>query len=121
MAPTVKSIHVVSAEWCPHCVPTTVEPMKKAAAELGVRFQLHDIDTDEVQTADGLVKKYGDWSSDYLIPQVFVEFEDGSFKHVLTGDPRGVAFTRRAVEEFLESGYYLDLKTAKTGSRDKKH
>ncbi len=121
MGHTLKSIHVVSAEWCPHCVPTTVEPMKRAAAELGVSFQSHDIDTGEVEAADELVKQYGDWSLDYLVPQVFLEFEDGSFKHVLTGDRRGVAFTRRAVEEFLGSGFYLDLKAAKTGKRDKKN
>ena len=115
MLPTVKSVHVVSAEWCPHCVSTTMEPMKKAAAELGASFQAHDINTSGVQTADELVKKYGDWSPDYLIPQVFLEFDDGSFKHVLTGDPRGVDFTRRAVEEFLGSGFYQGLKAARKG------
>ncbi len=114
MRPTVKSIHVVYAEWCPHCVPNTMEQMKEAAAELAASFQAHDIDTSEVQTADELVKKYGDWSPDYLVPQVFLEFEDGSFKHVLTGDPRGVDFTRRAVEEFLGSELYLELKAAAT-------
>jgi glutaredoxin len=113
MGPVVKTIHVVSAEWCPHCVPTTVKPMKKAAAELNAGLQVHDIDTGEVETADELVKRYGDWSPDYLVPQVFLEFEDGSFKHVLTGDRRGVAFTRRAVEEFMSSRFYQDLKAAR--------
>jgi glutaredoxin len=108
-----KSIHVVYAEWCPHCVPTTMERMKKAADELGARFQAHDIDTSDVSVADELVKKYGDWSPDYLVPQVFLEFDDGSFKHVLTGDPRGVAFTQRRLDEFLSSKLYLDLKVRK--------
>jgi glutaredoxin len=120
MLPTVKSIHVVSAQWCPHCYPTTVEPMKRAATELNVSYREHDIDTSEVETADELVKKYGDWSPDYLVPQVFLEYEDGSFKHVLTGDPRGVAFTRGAVEEFLSSRFYLDLKATRVGKQERK-
>lgn len=103
MTKQVKAIHVVYANWCPHCVPTTVEPMKAAAAELGVPCNLHDIDTDDVKAADELVKKYGDWSPDYLIPQVFLEFEDGEIKHVLTGYPEGVIFTKRAVENLLQS------------------
>ncbi len=98
-----KSVHIVYAKWCPHCVPTTVSPLKEAAAEAGVSFLLHDIDTSEASVADDLVKKYGDWSSDYLIPQVFLEYGDGTFKHVLTGNPRGVEFTRRAVDELVKS------------------
>jgi glutaredoxin len=111
--PRVKSIHLVYAEWCPHCVPNTMERMKKAAAELGAEFQAHDIDTSDVQVADELVKKYGDWSPDYLVPQAFLEFDDGSFKHVLTGDPRGVAFTQRLLDGFLSSKLYIDLKARK--------
>lgn len=98
-----KAIHVVYAKWCPHCVPTTVEPLTKKAKELGMPCLLHDIDTEEVKVADDLVKKYGDWSPDYLIPQVFLEYEGGAFKHVLTGNPQGVAFTRKAVENLLAS------------------
>lgn len=98
------AIHVVYAQWCPHCVPTTVEPLKRRADELGVPCLLHDIDTDEVKVADDLVKRYGDWSSDYLIPQVFLEYGGGRMQHVLTGDPQGVALTRKAVEELLASG-----------------
>jgi glutaredoxin len=100
---SVKQIHVVYANWCPHCVPTTVEPVKRAAEELGVPCRLYDIDTDAVKAADELVKKYGDWSPDYLIPQVFIEFEDGEIKHFLTGYPEGVNFTKRAVENLLQS------------------
>jgi thiol-disulfide isomerase/thioredoxin len=98
----LKAIHVVYANWCPHCVPTTVEPMKKAAADLGIPCLLYDIDTEKVAEADELVKKYGDWSEDYLIPQVFFELADGSIRHVLTGYPEGVALTRRAVENILK-------------------
>ena len=99
-----KAIHVVYAEWCPHCVPTTVEPLKKRGKELGVPCLLHDIDTDEVKIADDLVRKYGDWSPDYLIPQVFLEYDGGRIEHVLTGNPRGVALTNKAVENLLTVG-----------------
>ena len=99
----LKTIHVVYANWCPHCVPTTVEPMEKLAKELGVQLDLLDIDTENEKRADELVKKYGDWSEDYLIPQVFFEFNDGEIKHVLTGYSEGVAYTKRAVENLLRS------------------
>jgi glutaredoxin len=108
----LKAIHVVYAEWCPHCVPTTVEPMKKAAARLGVKYVPHDIDTDDVKAADELVKKYGDWSPDYIIPQVFLEFGDGSMKHVLTGYSEGVSHTKKAVDNLLASELFSGLKAA---------
>jgi thiol-disulfide isomerase/thioredoxin len=106
MASRVKAIYVVYANWCPHCVPTTVEPMKKAGQELGVPVHLYDIDTDNVGKADELVKKYGDWSPDYIIPQVFVETDGGEIKHVLTGYSEGVSFTRKAVENLLKSDLF---------------
>ena len=99
----LRAIHVVYANWCPHCVPATVEPMQRAAKELGVPCVLHDIDTDDVGTADELVKKYGDWTPDYLIPQVFVETDDGKIEHVMTGDPRGLQYTRQRVERLLNT------------------
>jgi hypothetical protein len=102
----IKAIYVVYANWCPHCVPTTVEPMKTAGQNLGVPVHLYDIDTDDVKKADALVKKYGDWSPDYVIPQVFVELKDGSTKHVLTGYSEGVSSTKRAVENLLKSDLF---------------
>ena len=93
-------------------MPTTVEPVKKAAAEMGVKCLLHDIDTEDVKVADDLVKRYGDWSPDYLIPQVFLEYEDGTIKHALTGYPEGVSFTRRAVESLLKSDLFTGMKQA---------
>jgi hypothetical protein len=77
--------------------------MQRAAKELGVPCILHDIDTDDVRTADELVKKYGDWTPDYLIPQVFVETDDGKIEHVMTGDPRGLPYTRQRVEQLLKT------------------
>lgn len=98
-----KAIHVVYAKWCPHCVPVTVGPLSKRAEELNVPCLLHDIDTDDVKVADDLVRSHGDWSDDYLVPQVFLEYEGGKVEHVLTGNPRGVALTRGAVEALLET------------------
>lgn len=115
----MKAIHVVYANWCPHCVPTTVEPMKRAAERLGVRYFTYDIDTDDVRTADELVKKYGDWSEDYIIPQVFLEFDDGNFRHVLTGYSEGVAYTRRAVENLLNSDLFRQLEQAEVAGRSR--
>jgi hypothetical protein len=106
----LKAIHVVYANWCPHCVPTTVDPMKKAAADLGIPCILYDIDTDKEAEADELVRKYGDWTEDYLIPQVFFEYSDGSFRHVLTGYPEGVSLTRRGVENVLKDPRLLASK-----------
>lgn len=98
-----KAVHIVYAKWCPHCVPTTVEPIRKAASDVRLPCILYDIDTADEKVADELVEKYGDWSPDYLIPQVFLEYE-GTFKHVLTGNPQGVEFTRRSVEGLIKSG-----------------
>ncbi|MDG6941335.1 MAG: hypothetical protein JRN34_00205 [Nitrososphaerota archaeon] len=97
-------MHVVYAKWCPHCVPTTVEPLKKRADELGIPCFLHDIDSGEVKVADELVEKYGNWTPDYLIPQVFLERVGGRIELVMTGNPHGVALTRAAVDELLTKG-----------------
>ena len=99
----VMAIDVVYANWCPHCVPTTVEPMKKAGALLGVPVRLLDIDTADEAKADELVKKYGDWSPDYIIPQVFLELDDGEVKHVMTGHPGALVLTKRDADGLLKS------------------
>lgn len=91
-------------------MPTTVEPMKRVATELGVPCLLHDIDTDDVALADDLVRRYGDWNPDYLVPQVFLEFEGGEFRHVLTGDPKGLAFTRQALDGLINGQLFSDLR-----------
>jgi hypothetical protein len=77
--------------------------VQRAAEEFGVPCILYDIDTDDVKKADEMVKKYGDWTPDYLIPQVFFEMDDGKIEHVLTGDRRGVQYTRQAVEALVKS------------------
>lgn len=104
---SIKAVHVVHAQWCPHCHPTTVEPLQKAAGELGVPFHSYDIDKpDEEQKGDELVRRYGDWCEDYLVPQVFVETKDGVMRHVLTGYSEGVGLTERAVNNLLRSPYF---------------
>lgn len=108
--PGAKAIHVVYANWCPHCVPTTTEAVKKAAIEFGLAYQFYDIDTEDAKKGDELVKRYGDWSEDYLIPQVFVEFEGGEFKHVMTGYSEGVEFTRRAVQNLIASEIFAAVR-----------
>jgi thiol-disulfide isomerase/thioredoxin len=105
MKPT--KVHIVYADWCPHCLPVTVEPLMKAAKEAGVTCALHNIDTEDVKVADELVKKYGDWTPDYLVPQVFLEYGDGEIKHVLTGNPKGVQLTQEAVDKLIDSGVLL--------------
>ena len=100
----LKAIHVVYADWCPHCVPTAVEPVKKKVQELGISCILYDIDDpDASKKADELVKKYGDWSDDYLIPQVFLEYESGEIRHVFTGYSEDIELTRGALNNLLTS------------------
>jgi len=99
----IRAVHIVYAKWCPHCVPATVEPLQNLAKRLGIPCVLYDIDTTDVKKADELVEKYGDWTADYLVPQVFVEAEDGEIRHVLTGRPEGLLYTRIAVENLLKS------------------
>ncbi len=105
--PEITAVHVVHATWCPHCHPTTVGPMKEAAAKQGLKFFEYDIDDPEaVKRADELVKKYGDWSEDYLVPQVFLEAKGGKMIHVLTGYSESVELTKRAVANLLKSPYF---------------
>ena len=104
---SVRAIHVVHATWCPHCTPTTVPPMEMMAKEHGIPFFSYDIDKpDEAAKADELVSKFGDWCEDYLIPQVFVETDDGKFRHVLTGYSESVDLTKRAVDNLMKSPYF---------------
>ncbi|MDA4128597.1 MAG: glutaredoxin [Thaumarchaeota archaeon] len=108
--PKAVAFHVVYAKWCPHCVPIAVDSFKRAASELGITCRLYDIDTEDEARADEIVKQYGDWTEDYLVPQVFLELDGGEIKHVLTGDPRGVDFTTRRINEFLGGPLYASLK-----------
>jgi thiol-disulfide isomerase/thioredoxin len=100
----MKAVHIVYANWCPHCVPTAVEPVKQKAQELGMPCILYDIDDPSAcEKGDDLVRKYGDWSADYLIPQVFIEYDGGEIRHVFTGYSEDIELTRRGVSNLLAS------------------
>lgn len=100
----LKSVHLVYADWCPHCVPTAVDPVKDQTAKLGVPYILYHIDDQEAcRKADELVKLYGDWSEDYLIPQIFLEYEDGKIMHVFTGYSEELQLTKSGLDNLLNS------------------
>jgi len=81
-----------------------VEPMKRKAEQIGVHCTLYDVDDPNAsEKADELVKKCGDWSEDYLVPQVFLEYEDGEIKHVFTGYSESIDLTRSGLIHLLES------------------
>jgi thiol-disulfide isomerase/thioredoxin len=106
----IKAIHVVHATWCPHCHPTTVEPTEKVAKDLGIPFFSYDIDIpDQAAKADELVRKFGDWSEDYLVPQVFVETKEGRIRHVFTGYSESVDSTKHALNNLLNSPLFAKV------------
>jgi thiol-disulfide isomerase/thioredoxin len=102
----VERISVVLAQWCPHCVPLSLEKCKQMAKELRVELRVLDIDDPEqVKVADDLVRRYGDPADDYLIPQVFFE-ENGKIQHVFTGFSEGVEVTKARWNDFFQSEFY---------------
>ena len=105
----VKKVIFVKANWCPHC-RASEQYVKEIANNLRAELLVLDIDNKEQEKiADEVVKKYGDWSPDYLIPQIFLEFQNGEVKHIITGDPRGVQYTIERWKNFLSSEYYKAL------------
>ena len=96
---------VVLAPWCPHCVPLSIVHGQRLARRLRIPFRTLDIDrAPQERAADRLVREYGDWSEDYLIPQVFLEWSDGRAEHLLTGFSEQVARTQRAWNDLAHSG-----------------
>jgi len=80
------------------------------ADDLHVSYRVLDIDNPEdVNIADKLVMDYGDYTEDYLVPQVFAEFTDSTVKHILTGFSEGTEFTRRGWDNLFQSQFYRDL------------
>jgi hypothetical protein len=101
---SIRAIYVVHATWCPHCHPTTVEPMEKVARGLGIPFFSYDIDIPEqAEKADRMVRRFGDRSKDYLIPQVFVKTREGRVRHVFTGYSESVDSTKRGLNNLINS------------------
>ena len=97
---------VVLAQWCPHCVPLSVQNGRRLARELRVPLRILDIDhRSQEKVADGLVRAHGDAAPDYLIPQVFLEWSDGSVEHLLTGFSEQVPRTARAWRDLFASDW----------------
>ena len=101
--PAPARLTIVLADWCPHCVPLSDEKTRELGARLGVPVRRLDIDdAQQEREADVLVRDHGDWSADYLIPQVFLEWSDGRVEHLLTGVPGPISGTGRAWEAVLQ-------------------
>lgn len=112
----VRGITIVLADWCPHCVPLSLEIVRQIANETKAQLRVLDIDKiEEMKLADRLVKEHGDFSEDYLIPQVFIEREDGNIEHIFTGFSEGVHITKARWDDFRSSEYY---RTSLRGSMD---
>jgi hypothetical protein len=80
------------------------------ARELNVELRVLDIDPpDQGKEADRLVKEHGDFAEDYLVPQVFIEQDDGSIQHIFTGFSEGVQVTSAQWDKFFASKYYAGL------------
>jgi hypothetical protein len=76
------------------------------AKELRAELRVLDIDAaDQASVADSLVKQYGDFADDYLVPQVFFE-ENGKIEHVFTGFSEGVEVTKARWDDFFASKFY---------------
>jgi hypothetical protein len=106
----VKRITAVLAKWCPHCVPLSVDYGKKMAEGLGVPLRVLDIDVArQLKTADRLVEEYGDFVEDYIIPQVFIEYEGGRVEHTFTGFSEAVPVTEARWISLLKSKFYQNL------------
>lgn len=102
-----KSVHIVYADWCPHCVPAAVDPVKNKAAQIGIPCILYHVDDPEAcKKGDELVKRYGDWSEDYLIPQIFLEDKNGEIRHVFTGYSEDLQLTRTGLDNLLKSDLF---------------
>jgi hypothetical protein len=108
-----KRLTVVLAQWCPHCVPLSVKNGRLLAKRLGVRLRTLDIDRKgQVKEADRLVREHGDPSPDYLIPQVFLEWSDGTVQPLLTGFSEQVRRTARAWHDLLGSEWVRSIRAA---------
>lgn len=97
-----RRLTLVYARWCPHCVPLSTDRAPRLAERLHAELRLLDIDDPAQELeADRLVEAAGDWSPDYLIPQLFLEWEDGRLEHLLTGTPGAIEATRRSWDALL--------------------
>jgi len=99
----------VLADWCPHCVPLSVEKGERLSRGLNVPLRLLNIDDPkQVMMADQLVRNCGDDAEDYLIPQVFLEDYDGTAHHVFTGFSEAVKVTEERWNDLFNSRFYKE-------------
>ena len=103
-------ISIVLATWCPHCVPLSVDMVKRMSADLEVPYRVLDIDNpDDMKVADDLVKEHGDDAPDYLVPQVFLEYPNENVQHIFTGFSESTEVTRRHWQDVFTSKFYAGL------------
>ena len=113
----VRRITIVLAHWCPHCVPLSLEKAQRVAKDLRVPLRVLDIDVPEQErAADRLVEEYGDYVEDYIIPQLFLEYDGGMVKHLFTGFSEGVSVTEARWADLFESRFYRNLLGAQNES-----
>ena len=106
----IKRVSIVLAKYCPHCVPSSLRNASRMAEDLRVPLRVLDVEIPEqLEEADRLVEEHGDWSEDYLIPQVFVEYADGRVDHILTGFSETVSVTESSWEALFSSELYHSL------------
>ena len=80
-----KALVVVHSKWCPHC-RIAIKTAETLSREFQIVLKLLDTDLpDEEKEADFYVRSCGNWSEDYVIPQLFLECEDGTVQHLYTG------------------------------------
>jgi hypothetical protein len=102
-------ITIVLADWCPHCVPLSVENGNRLSRGLNVPLRVLNIDDPkQVRMADKLVRDYGDDVEDYLIPQVFLEDDDGTVRHIFTGFSEAVKVTEERWSDLFSSRFYRE-------------
>jgi hypothetical protein len=116
----INRVSILLANYCPHCVPFSLRNAEKMAKDFGVPLRVLNIENSKQEIeADRLVEKHGDWSVDYLIPQVFVEYADGRVCHVFTGFSEAVPVTEASWEALFSSSYYKNLISEQTVPKHK--
>ena len=107
----VGRVSAVIAKWCPHCYLISVDNARKMAEDLDVALQVLDIDDEnDGKVADDLVRNYGDDALDYLVPQIFLEFKNGSVQHIFTGFSENASVTKKHWEDLFSSEFFSELK-----------
>ncbi len=113
----VQRVTIVLANWCPHCVPLSLENARRLAKDLRVPLRVLDIDVPEQErVSDKLVEEHGDYVEDYIIPQVFLEYDGGRVEHLFTGFSEGVSVTKAQWAILFASSFYRNLLRAQNES-----